>query len=93
MTLADRGYAVMKFFPAEAAGGVSLLRSLAAPLPDIQFCPTGGISLENAAAYLALPNVVTVGGSWVAPSSLVESRDWTAIEELSRETVTVLRGA
>lgn len=87
MTLADRGYAVMKFFPAEAAGGVSLLRSLTAPLPDVQFCPTGGISLENAASYLALPNVVTVGGSWVAPAKHLESKDWSAIEQVSRETV------
>lgn len=90
MSLADRGYAVMKFFPAEAAGGVSLLRSLAAPLPDIRFCPTGGISLENAAAYLALPNVVTVGGSWVTPANLLKSRDWAAIEQVTRETVACL---
>lgn len=92
MALADRGYEVLKFFPAEAAGGVSLLKSLAAPLPDVQFCPTGGISLENAEAYLALPNVVTVGGSWVAPASLVELRDWCGIENLSREAIAALIG-
>ncbi len=90
MALADRGYEVLKFFPAEAAGGVPLLRSLAAPLPDVQFCPTGGISLDNAAAYLALPNVVTVGGSWVAPSGLLESGNWAEIEKLSREAIAAL---
>ena len=90
MSLADRGYGVMKFFPAEAAGGVSLLKSLAAPLPDVRFCPTGGISLENAASYLTLPNVVTVGGSWVTPTNLLKSRDWAAIEQVTRETVACL---
>lgn len=84
MRLADRGYDVMKFFPAEAAGGIRMLASLADPLPGIGFCPTGGITPENAHAYLELPNVLTVGGSWVAPTSLIRSKDWKAIESRAR---------
>ncbi len=91
MMLADRGYGVVKFFPAEAAGGVAMLKSLAAPLAGIDFCPTGGISLANARDYLALPNVVTIGGSWVAPATLIESGDWDGIERLARDTVAKLK--
>ena len=71
MGLADRGFEVLKFFPAAAAGGPSFLKSLASPLPKIDFCPTGGIGPKNAAEYLRLPNVLTVGGSWVAPKAMV----------------------
>ena len=67
MALAARGFKVLKFFPAEASGGVAWLKSVAAPLPDLKFCPTGGIDAKNIAAYLACPNVLAVGGSWVAP--------------------------
>ncbi|MEO1687325.1 MAG: bifunctional 4-hydroxy-2-oxoglutarate aldolase/2-dehydro-3-deoxy-phosphogluconate aldolase, partial [Pseudomonadota bacterium] len=67
MALAERGYRTMKFFPASAAGGRPLLKSLAAPLPDLAFCPTGGIDAAGAADWLALPNVVCVGGGWIAP--------------------------
>lgn len=84
MRLMERGYQVQKFFPAEAAGGVALLKSLAAPLPQIAFCPTGGVSPKNAAAYLDLPNVLCVGGSWVAPSDAVAAGDWAGIEALAR---------
>ncbi|MGI9423721.1 MAG: bifunctional 4-hydroxy-2-oxoglutarate aldolase/2-dehydro-3-deoxy-phosphogluconate aldolase [Hyphomicrobiaceae bacterium] len=85
MVLSDLGYSVLKFFPAEPAGGVAALKSLAAPLPDIRFCPTGGIDAGNAATYLALPNVVAVGGSWVAPAAMVERQDWSAISVLARD--------
>jgi len=90
MALVDQGFEFMKLFPAEAAGGLAMLKSLVSPLPDIRFCPTGGISLENAPEYLALPNVVVVGGSWVAPKSLIDAGDWPAIEALAREAVTRL---
>ena len=91
MVLADRGFEVAKFFPAAAAGGPSLLKSLASPLPDLRFCPTGGVSLENAAEYLRLPNVLVVGGSWVAPKTLVDDGDWAGITKLANEAVTSLR--
>ena len=68
MELAEQGYSYLKFFPAEPAGGLAYLKALGAPLPMLAFCPTGGIGAKNAAAYLALPNVVCVGGSWVAPA-------------------------
>ena len=84
MALAGRGYTVQKFFPAQAAGGVDYLRSLAGPLPQIRFCPTGGITAQNAPDYLRLPNVVCVGGSWLTPSALVHARDWLAITALAR---------
>jgi len=84
MRLAERGYTTLKFFPAEAAGGVTALRSLAAPLPRIVFCPTGGIGPKNAPDYLALANTVCVGGSWVAPADKVAAGDWAGIERLAR---------
>ena len=83
MALADLGYRLLKFFPAEPAGGVAALKALAAPLPMIRFCPTGGIDAAKAPAYLALPNVAAVGGSWVAPPALVRARDWPAITRLA----------
>lgn len=85
MRLLERGYSVQKFFPAEAIGGAKALKSLAGPLPQILFCPTGGIGLTNAADYLALPNVACVGGSWVAPGELLDSADWNAIRDLAAE--------
>jgi len=85
MALADLGYRVLKFFPAEASGGVSALKAFAAPLPDVVFCPTGGIDLEKAHNYLKLPNVVTVGGSWVAPAWAMPTQNWSTITNLSRE--------
>jgi 2-dehydro-3-deoxyphosphogluconate aldolase / (4S)-4-hydroxy-2-oxoglutarate aldolase len=84
MRLLERGYACLKFFPAEPAGGVAYLQALAAPLPGARFCPTGGIDAARAPAYLALPNVVCVGGSWVAPRDAVAARDWLAITRLAR---------
>lgn len=85
MTLMERGYRFMKFFPAAAAGGADLLRSLSGPLPGIRFCPTGGITAQNAERYLTLPNVVCVGGSWLTPRKLLEAGDWAAVEALARE--------
>lgn len=84
MALLARGYNVQKFFPAGAAGGVPFLKALASPLPQISFCPTGGITAGNAADYLALANVLCVGGSWVAPRALVQSGDWAQITRLAQ---------
>jgi 2-dehydro-3-deoxyphosphogluconate aldolase/(4S)-4-hydroxy-2-oxoglutarate aldolase len=84
MTLADRGFAVLKFFPAEPSGGARWLKAVAAPLPQIMFCPTGGIDAGNASAYLALPNVVAVGGSWVAPPDAIATRDFARVTELAQ---------
>ncbi len=85
MALMERGYRFQKFFPAEPAGGAAYLSSLASPLPQVQFCPTGGITLQSAPSYLKLANVITIGGSWMAPKSLVAAKDWAAIEALARE--------
>ena len=85
MALRDLGYSVLKFFPAEQAGGASYLNALSSPLAGISFCPTGGISLKNAMDYLSLKNVVCVGGSWVAPKALVAAGDWAGITKLAEE--------
>jgi 2-dehydro-3-deoxyphosphogluconate aldolase/(4S)-4-hydroxy-2-oxoglutarate aldolase len=84
MRLLERGYDAAKFFPAEPNGGVPALKAFAGPLPQMAFCPTGGVSPGNAAAYLALPNVLCVGGSWVADPKLVRSGRWDEIEALAR---------
>lgn len=84
MTLMETGYRTLKFFPAEAAGGITLLQALRGPLPQASFCPTGGITAENAPAYLNLQNVACVGGSWVAPPTLIKSGDWNGITRLAR---------
>lgn len=89
MRAADAGFTVQKLFPAEAVGGRALLKALAGPLPELKFCPTGGISLSNAPDYLALPNVMCVGGSWLTPEDLVAARDWDAISELARAAATL----
>ena len=85
MRLLERGYSFQKFFPAEASGGVPALKALAAPLPQITFCPTGGVSRANAGAYLSLTNTVCVGGSWVAPKDMVAAGDWDGITALALE--------
>jgi 2-dehydro-3-deoxyphosphogluconate aldolase / (4S)-4-hydroxy-2-oxoglutarate aldolase len=90
LALFERGVTAMKFFPAEAAGGAPYLKALGGPLPDIRFCPTGGITPSNAPGYLALPNVGCVGGTWLTPENLVGTADWTAIESLAR-TAALLR--
>lgn len=79
------GYRRFKFFPAEASGGVKALKAFAGPIPEARFCPTGGIGINNAEDYLALKNVMCVGGSWLTPNSLVEAEDWDAIRSLARE--------
>lgn len=85
MTLAEHGYTHQKFFPARSSGGVDALNQLAAPLPLIHFCPTGGLDQSNAADYLACRNVFAVGGSWPAPTALIEAEDWDAIAALARQ--------
>ncbi|MDB5367768.1 MAG: keto-deoxy-phosphogluconate aldolase [Rhodospirillales bacterium] len=92
MRLASRGITMMKFFPAEQIGGVKLLQALGAPLPHLRFCPTGGINLQNAPSYLALPNVLCVGGSWVAPADAFAAQDWARIERLAAEAAALRRG-
>ncbi|MBB3611051.1 2-dehydro-3-deoxy-phosphogluconate aldolase [Rhizobium sp. BK602] len=91
MALREEGYKVLKFFPAEQAGGAAYLKALASPLAGTLFCPTGSISLKNARDYLSLPNVVCVGGSWVAPKELVAAGDWAGITKLAAEAF-VLKG-
>lgn len=91
MTLQARGFEVLKFFPAEAAGGIKMLKGLGGPLPGISFCPTGGVSPENAPDYLALPNVVCAGGSWIAPLDLVKAGDWDEIETRARAAAALPR--
>jgi len=91
LTLAERGLDAMKFFPAEASGGIPYLRSVHGPCPTLRFCPTGGISPTNAAAYLTLPNVGCVGGSWLTPQDAVAAGDWDRIEALATEAI-ALRG-
>lgn len=93
MALAERGYSYLKFFPAEPAGGIAYLKALAAPLPAIRFCPTGGIGAKNARDYLALGNVICVGGSWIAPAEAIAGGDWARVTALSREAAALRRPA
>lgn len=92
MALRERGYRIVKFFPASVAGGTAWLRAVAAPLPDVQFCATGGIDAASARSYLELPNVVAVGGSWLAARERVAAQDWQAIEVLARSAATLRNG-
>ena len=85
MALSARGFKVLMFFPDEASGGTAWLKSIAAPLPELKFCPTGGIDSRNIATYLACPNVLAVGGSWVAPKDAIASGDFARITQLARE--------
>lgn len=91
MRLLERGYSVQKFFPAEANGGVPALKAIGAPIPQVRFCPTGGVSPANAESYLALSNTLCVGGSWVAPAQLVADRDWKGITDLARKAAQLPR--
>ena len=84
MSLLERGYRVQKFFPAEANGGAPALKAIGAPLPQVRFCPTGGVTPANAPSYLGLSNTLCVGGSWVAPQALIDVGDWEAITDLAR---------
>jgi 2-dehydro-3-deoxyphosphogluconate aldolase/(4S)-4-hydroxy-2-oxoglutarate aldolase len=85
------GFNIVKLFPAHQAGGVEMLRALGAPFPDVLFCPTGGITRAGAPEYLALPNVVAIGGSWVAPRALIDAKDWQGIEALARDAAALRR--
>ncbi|MBU0781293.1 bifunctional 4-hydroxy-2-oxoglutarate aldolase/2-dehydro-3-deoxy-phosphogluconate aldolase [Loktanella salsilacus] len=91
MRLLERGYTVQKFFPAEANGGAAALKAIGAPIPQVKFCPTGGVTLKNAPDYLALSNTLCVGGSWVAPKDLMAAGDWAGIEALAREAAGLKR--
>ena len=85
LAVLEAGFTEMKFFPAEASGGAPWLKSIASPVPDARFCPTGGITAASAASYLALPNVGCVGGSWLTPADVVRRGDWAVVEGLARE--------
>ncbi|RWL50085.1 MAG: 2-dehydro-3-deoxy-phosphogluconate aldolase [Mesorhizobium sp.] len=85
MAAREAGLRFLKFFPAEQSGGIASLKAFASPLADVKFCPTGGITAKNAADYLSLPNVICVGGSWVAPDDLIKAGKWDEIEVLARE--------
>ncbi|MDN0194565.1 bifunctional 4-hydroxy-2-oxoglutarate aldolase/2-dehydro-3-deoxy-phosphogluconate aldolase [Streptomyces sp. S.PNR 29] len=92
VALLERGVREMKFFPAQAAGGTAYLKSLAGPLPQARFCPTGGIGPDSAPEYLALPNVGCVGGSWMLPQDTVAARDWARVETLARAAAELSAG-
>lgn len=92
MQAQDAGYGFLKFFPAGAAGGVPLLKALAGPFPEVQFCPTGGLTPGNAPEYLALPNVPVCGGSWLTPADAVAAGDWARITSLARAAATLRAG-
>lgn len=87
----ELGITMMKFFPAETSGGTAALNSFAGPFPQVRFCPTGGISLERSLSYLALENVVCVGGTWMVPLDLIERGDWAAITSLAAEATAATR--
>lgn len=91
MRLREAGFFRQKFFPAEQAGGAAMLKGWGAPLPDVVFCPTGGITAANAQSYLDLPNVGCVGGSWVAPAKMIAERNWTGIEALAKTAAALKR--
>ena len=82
-----------KFFPAEAAGGIPMLKAIAGPVPYVTFCPTGGISPDNYLAYLALSNVACVGGSWLAPADVVKAKNWAAVTELAKQAIANVNAA
>ena len=91
MRLLEEGFIFQKFFPAEASGGAPALGSMVGPLPQITFCPTGGVTPENAKTYLALPNTLCVGGSWIAPKALVAAGAWGEITQIARRAADLLR--
>lgn len=92
MRAAEHGYDFMKFFPATAAGGPQMLKALNGPFPHISFCPTGGIGTDNAARYLALPNVRCIGGSWIAPAADLLAMNWPAIRARAHTAAQLARG-
>jgi len=90
VTALQLGYDHLKFFPAEANGGAAALKAIAGPLPQVRFCPTGGISLSNVADYMALNCVATVGGSWMIPNDAIERGDWAKVTELSKQAISLI---
>lgn len=93
MQARELGFSCCKLFPAQQAGGTAMLKALHAVFPDAMFCPTGGITAANAAEFLALPNVLCVGGSWVAPDALMQAGDWNAVRDLARQAAALGRAA
>jgi len=91
MVLLEKGFTVQKFFPAEASGGAPALAAIGGPIPQVKFCPTGGVSMKNVADYLKLSNVLCCGGSWVAPKAAVQAGDWDQIETLARAAAALPR--
>ena len=87
MQIIEMGYARSKFFPAEAAGSIAMLKALNGPFGQVKFCPTGGITLENANTFLSLNNVMCVGGSWLSPKGLIDKQDWTAITKIAKQSL------
>jgi len=91
MRARDLGFTLMKLFPAQQAGGIGMLKALGAPIPDVRFCPTGGVSPDNLRDFLALPNVAMAGGSWLTPADALQAGDWTRITRLAREATALAR--
>ena len=89
MMAADDGFTFLKLFPATAVGGIPLLKAFSGPFSDISFCPTGGVTVETASQFLALPNVKVVGGSWLTPADAIKSGDWARITELAKASTTL----
>lgn len=92
LRLSELGFALLKFFPASASGGTAWLKAVSAPIPEVRFCPTGGIDARSAPDYLACPNVVCVGGSWMVPKDAVASRDWGRVKALAAEAARLKTG-
>ncbi|WP_322470412.1 bifunctional 4-hydroxy-2-oxoglutarate aldolase/2-dehydro-3-deoxy-phosphogluconate aldolase [Hydrogenophaga sp. SNF1] len=92
MRARDQGFTLMKLFPAQQAGGIGMLKALGAPLPDVRFCPTGGVAPENLRDFLALPNVAMAGGSWLTPADALRDGDWARITRLAREATALAQG-
>jgi 2-dehydro-3-deoxyphosphogluconate aldolase/(4S)-4-hydroxy-2-oxoglutarate aldolase len=93
MQALDHGFGLAKFFPAEQAGGIKGLRALAGPFPNVRFCPTGGVGEANATAWLAEPNVLAVGGSWLCPAAEIRAGNWAGITAMCRRTMKSLKAA
>lgn len=89
----EQGFTLMKLFPAQQAGGIAMLKALGAPIADVQFCPTGGVSPDNIGDFLKLPNVAMAGGSWLTPADALAAGDWTRITRLAREATALAAGA
>lgn len=93
MRAREQGFTLMKLFPAQQAGGIGMLKALGAPIPDVSFCPTGGVSAQNLRDFLALPNVAMAGGSWLTPADALRDGDWARITLLAREATALAQGA